>query len=763
VVAGRCAALLLWAAVAAAPACANAPAGPAAEATSATSAAPSVLLAQAQAAAPAPPEQRPRIALVLSGGGARGFAHVGVLRVLERLRVPVDMIVGASMGAVVGGAYAAGRSADELERFARDTDWGAVTADRPQRGDLSYRRKEDDIEIPSRIEFGLRLDGVLGPPAAVGNAAVEAALARLLPPALHEVKASELALPFRAVATDLLSGELVELAQTPLLPSLRASMAVPGVFAPVRLAERLVVDGGLVRNLPVDLARAMGAQVVIAVNVGTPLAGEGELGSAIGVARQMLNILTEQNVQRSLKELGPLDILIAPDLRAVSFMDFRAAGTAIAAGEAAAWALAGPLSAHAVSPDRYAAWAAGRSAPRHAGEAPRPLARLEVQSTPNAGGAALAAETGLEPGQGITLADARRAASRLFGRGDFERVDVALRDTAVGRELLIVPTEAAWARSRVRVGLELSSDFRDDHRFTLAAMHVFGWLNRWGGELRTVGRIGSRRSLGTQWWQPLAPGAPWYGVASLGYDSESRDFFASGRAVARASVISTSLTLGAGRQLGNAGDLRVGITRSVGRGRILLPKPPTDDPRDFTETLHFATLRVDTLEPLAFPTRGVLLAARWQQFPAERAGLPSLAQSQLAGMVAFRLGEWGGHLYGEWARSPAGFAPLELGGFLRLTGTPRESISGAAVVLARAVLARRVGEMPAGLGGAVRIGLSLEAGEGFAPGEQVSAGRLRPAGSAFVSVDTRFGPAYLATGATRGSGATLYVFVGPFW
>jgi NTE family protein len=265
---------------------------------------------------------RPKVALVLSGGGARGFAHIGVLRALQELRVPVDIVVGTSMGSVVGGAYAAGSSLDQMERLVRRTDWNAVVADRPPRDELVYRRREEDLLLPSRIEFGARMDGVSLPPAAAGNEALELALTRVLPHGARDKPANLLQLPFRSVASDLVTGELVELSDTPLFLAMRASLAVPGVFAPVRVNQRLLVDGGLVRNLPVDVAREMGADIIIAVNVGTPLAQEKELISAVSVAQQMLQILTEQNVQRSLKELRPGDVLLQPDLGGIGFLDF---------------------------------------------------------------------------------------------------------------------------------------------------------------------------------------------------------------------------------------------------------------------------------------------------------------------------------------------------------------------------------------------------------------------------------------------------------
>jgi NTE family protein len=467
-------------------------------------------------------------------------------------------------------------------------------------------------------------------------------------------------------------------------------------------------------------------------------------------------------VQRSIKELGDNDILIAPDLTGVSFLDFNAADRAMKAGERATLALAPRLHTLAANDTLYAQLEANRLAPRPDRDLAKPLAKLEVKSTRYADGRALAAETGLAVGDGITLAGAQRAAGRLFGRGDFERVQTLLVDGPGGRELTSTPTEADGARSRVRLGLELSSDFRDDHRITVSALHLLSWINAWGGELRTTARIGASRGLSTQWWQPLGAGSPWFAQSTLEYATEPQDQFDGGRRVARASVTARTATVALGRRFGRSAEVQFGVTRVLGRGRVLLPQV-ADSVIDVAETNRYALLRYDTLNSLAFPTDGELLVAHWTQTPSLGAGTTTLAQSQVQGLSAFRLGEWGGHVYGEWAKSQSGFAPLRLGGFWRLTGAPRDSVAGATVLLGRAVLARRIGQMPPGLGGAIRTGVSFELGDAFAPNEAVRAARLRPAGSVFISVDTRFGPAYLAAGTARGLGSTVYVFLGPYW
>jgi NTE family protein len=711
------------------------------------------------------PAARPRIALVLSGGGARGFAHIGVLRVLRELRVPVDLVVGTSMGGVVGGAYAAGAAVPDLERMARETNWDLVVADRPARDQLAFRRREEDVLLPSRIEFGVHRDGFSLPPSAAGNAALELALDRLLPPGTRDLAVSRLALPFRSVASDLLTGEPVELVDTPLFLAMRASLAVPGVFAPVRVDQRLVVDGGLVRNLPVNLARAMGADIVIAVNVGTPLAPEKDLGSALGVAQQMLNILTEQNVQRSLKELQPQDILIAPELGGVGFLDFQDAERAIVAGEQAARRLAARLAPLAMDQRQYALFEHRRLAPPALADTALPLARVEASSDGRINPRALVAQSGLKVGQDASVEQVRQAADSLYGRGDLARVETDISDAAGRRSVLIRATEAPWASSRLRVGLELASDFDEANSFALKLMYVRTSLNSLGAELRAVMGIGNRRDFGVQFWQPLGAGSKWYVAPSLQYGSSSGDIFSEGRRLSRIGYNTSSASLTFGRELGDWGDLQAGVTRRRAGTRVVIPElPATQSEREF-DTTQFLRYRVDTLDSLGFPSRGYLLDAALERSPTGGDNGKSLARSSIVGMAALHTDNWAGHLYGEFARAQSGAAPLSLGGFLRLSGTPAESVQGRSVAFSRLVMARRIGALPVTLGGTVRAGFSMEVGGGFDQDVPLPQQRnkFRQSGSAFLSVDTRFGPAYLGAGATRDGNRTLYLFLGPIW
>jgi NTE family protein len=713
----------------------------------------------------------PRVALVLSGGGARGFAHIGVLRVLDRLRIPVDLVVGTSMGAAVGGAYAAGVSPDALEAFALGSDWSAILADRPPRSEQPIRRRTDDIEVPSRVELGIGPNGLVAPRSAAGSQALEAALRRLLPPGASDRAARAQPVEFAGVATDLKTGQRVDLHEAPLFAAIRASLSVPGLFPPFRYDGRSLVDGGLVRNLPVDLARALGADVVIAVNLGTPLADEAGVSDALGATQQMLNILTERNVRRSLRELRPQDVLIEPQLGAASFVDFKAARAAIDAGERATWEASARLAALALPEAAYAARGRRLASSRDVAMRPgnRSVASVSVVGTRIADPATLAAESRLVSGQRASAEDVQRAADRLYGRGDFERVDVRIDDDPDGMRVTFEPVELPSQRSRLRLGLQFGTDFREDTEVSVSALHLLPWLNAWGGELRTLLRAGSTARAAVEWWQPLGPGSEWFGVASARYTSKTEPVYVNERPFGLFGVQRTGVGLAAGRLIGDLGYASLGLVRSGRRDRIVLPDGVGDTLLDAgVRTIGTAAVFIDTREPIGFPERGTMFAAAYER-PVRGGHDTDLGPGDaltVQAMQAFRVSEVSGHVYGEFVRSRGPDVLPALGGFLRLSGTPRNSLyADEAVLFGRLVLGVPVGAMPVGLGGAVRVGMSVEAANGYGdPSADLrSLGGVRIAGSLFTSVDTRFGPLYAAFGKTRDIRPGLYLLLGPYW
>ena len=302
------------------------------------------------------PAQRPKVGLVLSGGAARGLAHVGVLKVLEELRVPVDYIGATSMGSFVGGLYATGMSAAALERLVTTLDWRSFFSDQPPRGELTVRRKQEDASYTVPLELGFRDLSFRLSTGALSGQKLDLLLHGLTLGHDNRGSFDNLPIPFRAVATDMVDGTEVVFDHGPLHTAMRGSMSLPGVFTPLELDGKVLGDGGLVKNLPVDIVQAMGADIVIAVNIGTPLLTRDQLFSFVGIAEQSINILTAQNVRAQLTRLTPRDVLITPELGNLSIVDFQEGRRFIALGQKAALAVAGSLSRYSLSEDAYAAY-----------------------------------------------------------------------------------------------------------------------------------------------------------------------------------------------------------------------------------------------------------------------------------------------------------------------------------------------------------------------------------------------------------------------
>ena len=309
----------------------------------------------------APKAGRPKIGLVLSGGGARGAAHIGVIKVLEELRVPIDCIAGSSMGSIIGGLYASGLSVAEIEKALTGVDWTDAFLDDIPRQERSFRRKRDDDLYLLKAKAGLKDDGSLALPAGVLQGQKIDLLFKGLTFPVEEIRDFNLLrIPFRAVATDIVTGKEVVLDHGDLALAMRASMSVPAVFAPVEIDGRMLVDGGVSNNLPMDVARKMGADILIVVDISTPMSTREELKNALAITDQLTNILTRSNTEAQLATLGKQDILLVPDLVGISSSDFVRAGEAIPRGIASANGRREDLARLAIGENAYQAYLAGR-------------------------------------------------------------------------------------------------------------------------------------------------------------------------------------------------------------------------------------------------------------------------------------------------------------------------------------------------------------------------------------------------------------------
>jgi NTE family protein len=393
---------------------------------------------------------------------------------------------------------------------------------------------------------------------------------------------------------------------------------------------------------------------------------------------------------------------------------------------------------------------------------------VRVVGTRRADPATLVAESGLRPGAVATLDQIRDAADRLYGRGDFERVEVSIDEAPEGRFVTLAPVESAWLENRLRFGLQFATDFRDAHSASLAALHVWPWLNAWGAEWRTFVRAGTQLQGRTEWWQPLGPGSPWYASAQAAYGSETGTLYDGWRPSGRFWARGSEVRVTAGRLLGGLGVAELGLAHRSYSTRLVLPDPelvgsaglevPSIPGNRSAGKVVTARLRLDTVEPLSFPASGTLLSAALERplDEPEPGGRPLWGSVAL--LQAARYGSWAGHLYAEWTSGAA-----QVGGFLRSSGLPVTASASRSTLLLRGVAARQIGTMPVGWGGAVRIGGSLEWLD--APGwTDLGSGRGSAAGgSVFASVDTRLGPLHLALGHTHGFSPVLRLVLGPVW
>lgn len=511
-------------------------------------------------------KEQEKICLVLSGGGARGAAHVGVLQVLEEMRIPISCIVGTSMGAIVGAAYASGREVGEMQAILGELSNESLLRDDPPRVEQPMRRKMENEREYIGPELGLDWRrGVLLPTGAVSGTALEAVLRKLTQTG-DFTEFDALPIPFRTLATDLASGEMKVFARGNLARVIRASMSVPGAFAPLEIDGALLVDGGLVRNLGVDIARQMGADRIIAVNLGTPLLARAEIQDALSVTTQMINILTEQNVRTSLAQLGKDDILISPELGNASAADFSAMGKLVPIGAAAARAQAVRLAALRVNEESYANW---RSRLKYdaltmhtAQKKDKPIAAIRISGTHKTNPQTILASLHSKSGQALNQAILDADLRRLYGWGDFERISYRVSDQENGdRVLELEIKEKSWGPDYLRFGLGLEGRLGGGASFDLLAALRRSWRDQLGAEARAEVQIGQHGHLLLEWHQPLDITRRFFVEAQGGLQLQPLNVFQGEQQIANFNNRSALLTFDAGVNLSNNLQWRVGVER----------------------------------------------------------------------------------------------------------------------------------------------------------------------------------------------------------
>jgi NTE family protein len=722
--------------------------------------------ALAQQAPADDPPPHPRIGLVLSGGGARGLAHVGVLKVLDEMHVPVDAIAGTSMGAVIGGLYASGMTAAEIEVLVKTVDWNAAFRDRPPRSDLNFRRKQDDREFLVRFPLGLKAGKFRVPRGLIQGQKLAQMLRRETISVAGIDEFDRLPTRFRAVATDLETGKRHVLASGDLTEALRASMSAPGVFAPVELNGRLLVDGGLVENLPVDVGKEMGVDIVIAVDVGFQPVGRRELNSALAVSNQMLTIMMQRETDRQRELLVDGDVLIEPLLGTMPSLDFTVVDQTVKRGADGARAQAARLAGLSIGETEWRRYVAARAA----GESTLPeiqFVRVDAKSARYR--ERIEAELSSVIGIPLDPGAMERRLSHLYGDGNFESLDYKIVRDHEAEGIEVAARRKSWGPNYVRFGLELQDDFEGSNSFNASVRTQVTEVNKYGAEWQTDLRVGANPRFLTEFYQPLGYAWDWFVAPSLLVERRNFDFFSGDERLATYRVRNQEAGLDVGREFGNWAELRVGLIRGEGDQQLLVGNAADPDlpPRiDFERGEVYSRFTLDRLDDVYFPRHGESFALQWN---GARKGLGADVNADRISFDWLLARSWGPSTYVLWTTGGVAVSGPQdavqdfysLGGLFNLSGLPADSLSGPHFGIARAIYYRRLGSSGEGfLNVPTYVGISLEVGNVWESRSAIDFNSARVNGAAFLGFDTFLGPIYLAAGVGEGGDRRFYLLLG---
>ena len=535
----------------------------------------------AHSAEPAPAGlsgKRPRVGLALAGGGARGGAHIGVLKVLEELRVPIDCIAGTSMGALVGGGYASGMRAAEIEQFVTRVDWKSVVGGVGSR-ELAPAEQKRFNDTSGSIELGLKNGTIVPPSGLIASSRIEDVLRSYVAQARAVADFDHLPIPYRAVATDMLTGNMVVMGQGDIATAMRASMAIPGAFAPVVTDQYVLADGFVVRNLPIDVVRNLCADVVIAVNLAKPSAAREQLVGPASLISRSNDIMMEANERAQLDTLTDRDIRIDVDLGNFSAADFERTAETIPLGEKAARASAGRLAALSVPPEEYAAW---RNHVTVNQKVEIRVAQVQFRGLSKVNPEYLRSLTRVRAGDTVDIAAISRDAARLAVLDDLESVDYRLEGNPENPVLVWEPRERQIGSDVLRPSMGIYAAGGGELRFELEVQYVRRWLNDFGAQWRNRVQVGTSTNFLTSLYQPLdtvqtffiEPGA----LASRSVEDIYNDY----KRIAQYFFIDYGGRIDAGVNLGSNGQLRAGYFADrrrveVDTGSSLLPTGKNTD------------------------------------------------------------------------------------------------------------------------------------------------------------------------------------------
>jgi NTE family protein len=715
-----------------------------------------IFMLVASLAQAAEPIGRPRIGLVLGGGGARGAAHIGVLEVLEKLKIPVDCVAGTSMGALVAGAYAAGMSPEVMRRELAKADWKDMFNDNPDFSEMSFRNKLILRNYLPGSETGISADGAKYQPGVVAGQKIKLFFNQLVRSNQGERNIEDLPLPLSIIATDIGNGDRVVFRDGSLTKAMRASMSVPGLLAPVEHQGRKLVDGGLVDNVPVgEVRERCKADVVIAVNVGSPLLKAESVGSLLTVSAQMVNILTEQNVTRSLAQLAPQDVYIKPDLEGISASDFPRHAETADRGRVAAEAMI-PSLQHLSQPEAvYLAWWKGievtsRVSPR--------IDEVEIAGLSLVNPAVVERYLHAKPSNTIRPTEINRDLLRMYGDGYYESVDYSVLTQRERNILRVMPMEKAWGPDYLRFSLNLEANSTQGATFGLRAAYHKTWLNSLGAEMITSVDVGNINSFGVNFYQPLDPAQRFFVDLSAGVKQGPFKIYQDDKQIAQYKDFQTTLDASLGANVGLLGQIRLGWLERHRKATLDIGSPflPNGDAR-FGGVR--ASLNFDQMNRMYFPTAG--WSSKLVYFDSPDSGY-SRVDVNVSGVTSLHKTVFTGRM--SYTGSPRGqlpgFDPASIGGMLNLTAYGKDQILGDDITYAGVRAEQIIGVLPLGLRGDMRVGVALEGARAGTRYTETNASGLLNSLSIYVGGETPFGPVYLGAGYSTTGVSNIFLSLG---
>lgn len=703
---------------------------------------------------------RPKVGLVLSGGAARGLAHIGVLKALEEQGVKIDAIAGTSMGAVIGGLYASGYKIDELEKLALAIDWQQALSDAPPRKDIPFRRKQDDRDFLVKQRLSFRDDGSLGLPLGVIQGQNLALLLEsLLAHASDTRDFDKLPIPFRAVATDIASGEKVVFRKGHLPQVIRASMSIPAVFAPVELDGRLLVDGGMVDNIPLDIVREMGVDMAIVVDIGTPLRNRKQLATVVDVLNQSITLMTRRNSEEQLASLHRDDILVQPPLSSFGVTDFGRAQDMIDAGYRATRLLDPRLASLRRVNDTAVQLAEARSA----GQRTPVITAIKVENDSKVSDDVIRYYIRQPIGEPLELDRLRTDMGTLYGLDYFDRVQYRVVHKGDENTLVINARGRRGGTDYLRLGLNLSDDLRGDSAFNLGASYRVNGINRLGAEWLTRAQIGDKQELYSEFYQPLDTGSRYFVAPYLDIGSQNIEATLDNDPIAEYRLERYGFGLNLGRQIGNNGEVRLGVGQAWGQAEVRigeqgLPKV------NFNEGFYDLKYSFDTLDNVYFPHSGEDVSLTLRKFE------PGLGSDQRYRQWDMKLDKalssgpntwvFGGRYARTLDDAEVVTSSFVMGGARQLSGFRQDSVSGQNLSLMRMVYYRRLTprsylplDFPLYLGG------SLERGRAWNNDNEFDSGYINAA-SIFLGFETPLGPLNFSYGMNTENQKAFYLNLG---